>query len=263
MMATLINRKQLKYDMKCLLADAQVSPKAMTALHMGILFALSLVETFAGDAGILSTFISVLSSLVSMVLTAGFALYCMAIRRGERAEFLTLFDGFSFVAKIIGLNIVIHLFISLWSMLFVIPGIVASYRYRFALYNLYENPGIGIMEALNLSKRQTLGYKAQLFSLDFSYIGWGLLSALPVLFYSSSFFAESLSGFGTIIVSSSTLFPVWLWTCIMCVWQLVVSLFYVPTYQCVELGYFEIAKDSSGIRADTPNHSGPDNMGHF
>ena len=45
-------------------------------------------------------------------------------------------------------------------------GIVAAYRYRFALYNLYENPGIGVMEALDMSKRQTLGYKSQLFTLD-------------------------------------------------------------------------------------------------
>lgn len=100
-----------------------------------------------------------------MVLSAGFVLYCMAVRRGQRAEFLTLFDGFSFVGKVIGLNIVIGVFTFLWSLLFVIPGIIASYRYRFALYNLYENPGIGIMEALDMSKQQTVGYKSQLFVL--------------------------------------------------------------------------------------------------
>ena len=90
-----------------------------------------------------------------------------------------MFDGFSFVGKIIVLELVMSLFISLWSMLFVIPGIVAAYRYRFAVYNLCENPGIGVMEALDMSKRQTWGYKGQLFVLDWSYFGWKLLATFP------------------------------------------------------------------------------------
>ena len=48
----------------------------------------------------------------------GFA-YCMDIRRRERSEYAVLFDGFSFTGKIIALNIVINLFVFLWSMLFV------------------------------------------------------------------------------------------------------------------------------------------------
>ena len=59
---------------------------------------------------------------MSMVLASGFVMYCMAIRRGERAEYLTLFDGFSFVGKVILLNIVIYLFTFFWSLLFVIPA---------------------------------------------------------------------------------------------------------------------------------------------
>ena len=58
------------------------------------------------------------------------------------------------------------------------PGIIAAYRYRFALYNLCENPEMGVMEALNMSKAQTLGFKGQLFVLDLSFIGWYLLSGL-------------------------------------------------------------------------------------
>ena len=65
------------------------------------------------------------------------------------------------------------------------PGFIAHYRYSFALYNLYENPDMDIMEALNLSKRQTQGYKMELFKLDLSYMGWILLSMLPSLFFTS------------------------------------------------------------------------------
>ncbi|MFR3922069.1 MAG: DUF975 family protein [Dysosmobacter welbionis] len=181
MMAQLIDRKQLKQEMKELLRSAQVSPRGMPCLYLALVLVLNLADSFMGlmNPGLLGTFISILTGLMSMVLASGFVMYCMAIRRGERAEYLTLFDGFSFVGKVILLNIVIYLFTFFWSLLFVIPGIIAAYRYRFALYNLYENPGIGVMEALNMSKQQTLGYKGQLFMLDLSYIGWLLWRPSP------------------------------------------------------------------------------------
>ena len=71
-------------------------------------------------------------------------------------------------------------FIVLWSMLLVIPGIIAAYRYRFAVLNLCENPELGVMEALNMSKAQTSGYKGQLFMLDLSFIGWAILCGLTM-----------------------------------------------------------------------------------
>lgn len=250
MMAQIIDRKRLKADVREMLRSAQVSPKGMTALYLLISMALSLTGSFAGDAaGILGVFISVLSNLIDMVLGAGFVMYCMAVRRSERAEYLTLFDGFSFVGKIIGLNLVIYLFIVLWSMLFVIPGIVAGYRYRFALYNLYENPGIGIMEALDMSKRQTVGYKGQLLLLDLSYVGWVILASLPLVVIEGMAaveYAGSIAGGGAAAVYGAVSLP-WTWSLLIDVWSLAVALFYLPNYQCTELGYFETAKQTSGV----------------
>ena len=270
MMAQLIDRKHLKQEMKELLRSAQVSPRGMTCLYLALVLVLNLADSFMGlmNPGLLGTFISILTGLMSMVLASGFVMYCMAIRRGERAEYLTLFDGFSFVGKVILLNIVIYLFTFFWSLLFVIPGIIAAYRYRFALYNLYENPGIGVMEALNMSKQQTLGYKGQLFMLDLSYIGWNLLATLPstietgVLYWSA---LESTGLYDAAVFSVQTspfaFIPLWVWTLVCSLWSLLVSLFYLPNYQCVELGYFDTAKDTSGVRADRPPRTGPDDLG--
>ena len=280
MMVQQIDRKQLKRDSRALLRTAQVSPLAMTALYLGLVLVLDAADVVSGGSAalgigsLMSTFVSVLTWLVGMVLSSGFVLYCMAIRRGERAEFLTLFDGFAFVGKVIGLNIVITVFIALWSMLFVIPGIVAAYRYRFALYNLYENPGIGIMEALDMSKRQTVGYKAQLFLLDLSYYGWAFLAALPsaVLEWCVSYQELSaivgLAGTPALITSLLALSD-FSWILIIDLWSLVVSLFYLPVYQCTELGYFETAKSTSGVGFGTepPRQDGwngrihPDDLG--
>ena len=259
----IIDRKALKADTQELLQTAQVSPKGMTALYLLILLILDLVRVFSGDSGILSTFISILVSLMGTVLGAGFLLYCMAIRRGERAEYLTLFDGFSFVGKLIALCIVQYLFIFLWSMLFLIPGIIAAYRYRFAFYNLYEDPGIGIMEAMSLSCRQTAGYKGQLLLLDLRYLGWGILASLPTIIETSLIFRSALSGSPALAaMTTAPLMPDWAWVLVSGLWMLAVTLFYLAHYRCTDLAYFDIAKSTSG--ADIRRRqTGPDNMGGY
>ena len=107
-------------------------------------------------------------------------LYHLGVRRGEEMPYATLFDGFGFIGKLILLNIVITLYVFLWSMLLIIPGIIAGYRYRFAVYNLCENPDMGVMEAISMSKAQTAGYKGDLFLLDLTFIGWNLLCSLTL-----------------------------------------------------------------------------------
>ena len=243
-----IDRQKLKWEAAELLRSAQVSPKGMTALYMGLLLGLGLISSLSGS-GFLGIFVSVLTTLLTAVLAAGFVLYCMAVRRGERAEYLTIFDGFSFVGKLIALELLSSLFIFLWSMLLVIPGVVAAYRYRFALYNLYENPGIGVMEAIDMSKRQTSGYKWQLFLLDLSYFGWTLLARFPTALLTQmitrDLTAELLYG----IPAPDAYFglPILALDFLCGLWQLAVSLFYYPNFVCVDLSCFETAKRTSGV----------------
>lgn len=279
MLAELIDRRAMKEESRRTLRDAQVSPKAFTALYLALILVMNLVESFTGE-GILAIFTTLLAYLLSAVLAVGFTLYCMAVRRGERAEFLTLFDGFSMAGKIIALSLLEFLFVFLWSMLFTIPGIVAAYRYRFAIYNLCENPEINPLEAINMSKRQTLGYKSQLFMLDLSYLGWTLLASLPQLVYYSLTMSSVLREYAALQPSLGAAIaplpvdfapglPVWGWILVIGLWLLVVSLFYRPVFLCTELGYFETAKRTSGVGfgvtpAQTPpwdGAGGPDGLG--
>lgn len=245
-----INRRQLKAEMKDTVRTAQVSARAMTALYLGLTLILSLLNYIGGSReGILPLFLSILVQLVSMVLGAGFMMYCMAILRGERAEYLCLFDGFALAGKLISLYIIRIAYIMLWSMLFIIPGIIAAYRYRFAEYNLYENPDLSVFQALELSKRQTMGYKQQLFMLDMSYVGWACLASLPVMAESYLYSFEAAA----IQMGMEAFLPVLsdgqylIWMVIAGLWQIAVSIFYLPTYHCTELGYYETAKSTSGL----------------
>ena len=63
-------------------------------------------------------------------------------------------------------------------MLFVIPGLIAAYRYRFAYYNILTNDSLSAGEAIRLSCRQTSGIKGELFILDLSFIGWEIVASL-------------------------------------------------------------------------------------
>ena len=256
---------ELKRDLRRRLRSAQVSPRAMTALYTGLLLVLDLIILLGSGYGVLSVFIRILCWLISIVLGAGFVLYCMAIRRGERSEYLTLFDGFSFAGRLIALNLLISLLIVLWSMLFVIPGIVAIYRYRFALFHFYENPDIGILEAITLSRQQTQGRKWQLFCLDVSFLGWTLLASVPTLiqnflYYSAAFrmffdYLASPSGILMTPDASVLLLPSWAWTLITGVWVVAVTMLYLPHYYCAQLTLFEEAK------AACPSRRGPDGLG--
>ncbi|MDE6607266.1 MAG: DUF975 family protein [Lachnospiraceae bacterium] len=69
------------------------------------------------------------------------------------------------------------LFTSLWSMLFVIPGIIKSYEYRMIPYLLAENPRLEYSEAFRISKELMDGQKWDTFVLDLSFLGWALLAA--------------------------------------------------------------------------------------
>lgn len=181
----------IKAESRSLLRTGEVNPFRMTLFYLLITLVLDMINSgvsymidSAGGFTVLSfSFVSILVGLVALVLNAGYYCYCFGILRREEMPYESLFDAFPFAGKVILLSIVEGVFIFLWSMLFVIPGIIAAYRYSFAMLNLCENPELGVMEALNLSKQQTNGYKMQLFLLQLSFIGWYLLAAAVMWVY--------------------------------------------------------------------------------
>lgn len=80
------------------------------------------------------------------------------------------------------------IYIFLWSLLLIIPGIVKSYAYRFVPYILADNPNIGVKRAIELSNEMTYGHKWDMFILDLSFIGWYLLGLL--VFFIGIFFVK-------------------------------------------------------------------------
>lgn len=71
-----------------------------------------------------------------------------------------------------------YLYIFLWSLLFVIPGLIAAYRYAFVPYILAEHPDMDAREVLQKSKEMTDGRKMDLFILSMSFLLWEFASSL-------------------------------------------------------------------------------------
>lgn len=71
-----------------------------------------------------------------------------------------------------------NLYIFLWSLLFIIPGIIKSYEYRMVPYIISDDPSLSPDQAMYLSRQMTDGEKGAMFVLDLSFIGWYLLGAL-------------------------------------------------------------------------------------
>lgn len=71
-----------------------------------------------------------------------------------------------------------RIFVFLWGLLLIVPGIVAYYSYSHVFFILCEYPQIGIKGAFKISKEITRGHKMDLFVMDLSFLGWTLLSYL-------------------------------------------------------------------------------------
>lgn len=131
------------------------------------------------EPGFFGSLLSLAVGVMSAVLAAGFSWYCLLVSRKQAGGFGELFDGFGIFFKVWGLKIVMGLFIFLWSLLFIIPGIIASYRYSMALFILLDDPDKTIMQCIRESKEMTYGHKTELFVLDLSFIGWNILCSIP------------------------------------------------------------------------------------
>ena len=130
-----------------------------------------------------ASLIDSLLRLAMAVVGVGFSLFVMNSVRRSQPAIGNLLDGFGMFPRVLFLIILQIVFIFLWSLLLVIPGIVAAYRYSFAVYVMIDHPEMSAMDCLRESKRLTTGYKRQLFLLDLSFIFWFLLTMIPVVGY--------------------------------------------------------------------------------
>ena len=118
------------------------------------------------------------SVFLGNVIQTGLRGWFMRYSRGENMQAGEVFASFRIYLPSMTTSLLRGVFVFLWSLLFIIPGIVMSYAYSMTDYIIYENPNLTPSRALQMSKAMTQGYKGDLFVFDLSFFGWALLSAL-------------------------------------------------------------------------------------
>ncbi|QJD88318.1 DUF975 family protein [Cohnella herbarum] len=142
--------------------------------------------------------------LVTGALTYGLFSFYLTMSRNQAPSTGELFSGFEKFVPTFILYIVMCIFIFLWSLLLIVPGIIAAIRYSQAYYILRDNPNIGALEAIQRSKELMEGNKGRYFVLYLSFIGWyilgiiscgiGLLWVAPYFYTALGHFHDDLRG---------------------------------------------------------------------
>ena len=138
----------------------------------------SLINSVA--AGVTSFVGGIGAFVIAGSLAYGMARTTTNLARGqEKIDILDFFKGFTDgFLRIFLLGLMTNLFVMLWSLLFVIPGIVKSYSYAMAPFIMQDDPNKDWKQCIDESRAMMDGHKAQLFLLDLSFIGWILLGLL-------------------------------------------------------------------------------------
>ncbi|MBD3922009.1 DUF975 family protein [Paenibacillus sp. PR3] len=118
---------------------------------------------------------NIMSYLLAGMIALGSAGFFLAIARHQRPPATSIYQGFNFPVKAFLLYILILIFTVLWTLLLIIPGIIATFRYSMAYYILADNPGMSPLEAIRRSKQMMAGNKWRMFVLQLTFIGWMLL----------------------------------------------------------------------------------------
>lgn len=111
----------------------------------------------------------------------GFSITFLQFVRGEVEEddiVTRPFAIFQHYGRYLCTSLLVTLFIFLWSLLLVVPGVVKAYSYALTPYIAHDHPTLSPRECLRQSQRMMNGYKVKLFLLDLSFIGWWVLCLL-------------------------------------------------------------------------------------
>lgn len=139
-------------------------------------FVLGLIGSIIGTKSTLYSILDLISTIAVVPLTAGQILYILNFVRNKEYDVKDIYIYFKKNMWVyIGLTLLVGLFTTLWSMLFVIPGIIAAMSYSMVNYIFIDNENMKAKEIIKASKDMMNGHKWEYFVFELSFLGWMLL----------------------------------------------------------------------------------------
>ena len=139
------------------------------------LFNTGIALNFGADS-----FLDLVGFILGGVIQLGYTQYLLKQYNKANFEFRDLFSQFDRFGQGFAQHFLRGLYTALWSLLFIIPGIVKSYSYSMTPYIMAENPEMTASDAIKASMELMNGHKGELFILDLTFIGWDILCALTL-----------------------------------------------------------------------------------
>jgi len=149
--------------------DAIILLVLMYLVNLGVGFVL----------GLLGALGAMLAPVVSIVITGlmgfGYTNYFLKLSRKEEVTYKELFSKSNLMLPYILIYLLTTVFVMLWSLLFFIPGIIASLAYSMVYFIALDNPELSASEVINKSKKMMNGHKLDYFILGLSFFGWAII----------------------------------------------------------------------------------------
>ena len=163
-----MNRKEIKL---C----AKQSLKGHIATAILIMLIMQFMTIGIGTITIFAAFLTI--PLIYGPLKVGMSFFYLKITNGEEGNVGDVFFGFKSMVQSFLCVFLRSLYVMLWSLLLVVPGIMKYYSYAMAPYIMAENLGISANEAITRSKNMMKGHRMELFVFKLSFFGWYLLGS--------------------------------------------------------------------------------------
>lgn len=135
---------------------------------------------FAAAVGFIPRLGNIVSIIIGGPVAFGIALFSLKLVRKENPEFEDVFKGFNHFLVSLKASLLMTLYVFLWLLLLIIPGIIKGIAYSMTFFILADDPTIGARAALKKSQTMMNGYKWKYFCLNLRFLGWALLCLLTL-----------------------------------------------------------------------------------
>ncbi len=160
---------------KILMANARDSLRGFWGLAIGALIIYFLVFCVLGLFPVIGT---IATYIIVGPMTVGGVRFTLSVSRKEKPEIGQIFSGFDRFGTHLAAYLLQTLFVCLWTLLLIIPGIIAALSYSMTYFIIAEDSSISASEAITKSKKMMKGNKWKLSYLGFRFTGWFLLAML-------------------------------------------------------------------------------------
>jgi len=157
--------------------EAKIMLQGLRTTLVPIWFIFFVILGAAG--GLFQLIIPIIGSAVTLIIGGpmhmGMTKIFLRIYHKEAIELGQMFEGFYDFTRTFTAYLLIAIYVFLWALLLIIPGIIAALGYSMTFYLMAENPALPAQEAMRKSKEMMMGHKSDLFRLGLSFIGWAFL----------------------------------------------------------------------------------------